>query len=87
MKIIIEKDEFIKKLADIQSIVEKKSTMPILSHFLLNVCDNSYIFATDLEVAIKEPLIIQEIIEQGVYCIPASISAVANMFLNWKSRL
>jgi DNA polymerase-3 subunit beta len=40
-----------------QNIIEKKNTMPILSHFLLSANKKgSYIIATDIETALKEPL-------------------------------
>ncbi len=71
MKITIAKQEFQQKLSDIQSVVEKKSTMPILSHFLLKVSSTgSTITATDLETAIREP--VQAAAQgEGSLCIPA----------------
>jgi DNA polymerase-3 subunit beta len=59
------------KLANIQNIIEKKNTMPILSHFLLNVGKKgSSIIATDIETALKEP--IEATVEkEGKICIPA----------------
>ncbi len=71
MKITIAKQEFQQKLSDIQSVVEKKSTMPILSHFLLKVTKTgSTITATDLETAIREP--VQATAQgEGSLCIPA----------------
>ena len=57
MKLQVSKDEMQEKLANIQNIIEKKNTMPILSHFLLSAGKKgSYIIATDIETAIKEPL-------------------------------
>lgn len=71
MKVIIEKDELQRRLSDIQSIVEKRDTIPILSHFLLSVeKENSYIIATDAEMAIKEPITLNAV-ETGSICIPA----------------
>ena len=71
MKVTIEKAELQKKLSDIQNIVEKKNTMPILSHFLL-VAEKggAYITATDLETAFKEPLMLT-VATEGKLCIPA----------------
>jgi DNA polymerase-3 subunit beta len=71
MKVTVEKNELQKKLSDIQNIVEKKNTMPILSHFLL-VAENggAYITATDLETAFKEPLKLT-VATEGKLCIPA----------------
>jgi DNA polymerase-3 subunit beta len=71
MKVTVEKDELQKKLSDIQNIVEKKNTMPILNHFLLTAeKGGSYITATDLETAFKEPVKLS-IAEEGRMCIPA----------------
>lgn len=71
MKLSISKDEIQEKLANIQNIVEKKNTMPILSHFLLILGkQQSYIMATDLQVAIKEP-ITATVHGEGNLCIPA----------------
>lgn len=71
MKLSIAKDELQDKLSDIQSIVEKRNTMPILSHFLLDAGKKStYIVATDLQVAIKEPLT-ATVQSEGKLCIPA----------------
>ncbi len=71
MIIRVEREELQKKLGNIQNIVEKKSTMPILSHFLLSVGEASTISATDLETAIREPINIIERDEEGELCIPA----------------
>ncbi|MCL4492011.1 MAG: DNA polymerase III subunit beta [Nitrospirae bacterium] len=71
MKVTVEKDELQRKLSDIQNIVEKKNTMPILSHFLLTAeKEEQYITATDLETAFKEPIALN-VIEEGRMCIPA----------------
>ncbi len=71
MKLSVSKDEIQEKLSNIQNIVEKKNTMPILSHFLLDAGKKgSYIVATDLETAIKEP-VTMKVEEQGKLCIPA----------------
>ena len=71
MKLTVSRDEMQEKLANIQNIIEKKNTMPILSHFLLNVGKKgSYIIATDIETALKEP--IEATVEkEGKICIPA----------------
>jgi len=71
MKITIRREECVDKLSDIQSVVEKKSTMPILSHFLLTAAKGgSSITATDLETAIREP-IEATVSKEGKLCIPA----------------
>jgi DNA polymerase III subunit beta len=71
MKVIVTKEEIQQKLANIQNIVEKRNTMPILSHFLLDVGrDGALITATDLQIAIKGPLIARTE-EEGKLSIPA----------------
>jgi DNA polymerase-3 subunit beta len=71
MKITVSKDEILAKLSTIQNIVEKRNTMPILSHFLLDAGKNgSYIIATDLDTALKEPLQLK-VEKEGRICIPA----------------
>ncbi len=70
MKITVSREELLRRLSDIQGIVEKKSTMPILSHFLLDVIDYPFIYATDLETAVRLH-IRGEVIEKGVVAIPA----------------
>ncbi|RMG02384.1 MAG: DNA polymerase III subunit beta [Nitrospirae bacterium] len=72
MILTISREELQKKLGSIQNIVEKKTTMPILSHFLLSVGEHeSTISATDLETAIQEPIEIIETDGPGELCIPA----------------
>jgi DNA polymerase-3 subunit beta len=72
MKISVAKEQMLEKLSDIQSIVEKKTTMQILSHFLLTISKgNTEISATDLETAIREPLAIEKIEAEGSICVPA----------------
>ncbi len=71
MKITVPKEEILEKLSNIQNVVEKRNTMPILSHFLLEAGRNgSSIVATDLETALKEPIRIS-VEKEGKICIPA----------------
>jgi DNA polymerase-3 subunit beta len=70
MKLKIQKEDIQNALQSIQGIVDKKTTMPILSHFLLKVNKNVSIMATDLDIALKES-VKAEIIEKGSLCIPA----------------
>jgi DNA polymerase-3 subunit beta len=71
MKLSVSKDEMQEKLSNIQNIVEKRNTMPILSHFLLSVSKKgSYIIATDIETALREPLT-AKVEKEGKICIPA----------------
>lgn len=71
MKLSVSKDELQEKLSNIQNIVEKRNTMPVLSHFLLDASKKkAHIVATDLETAIKEPLQVK-VEQEGKLCIPA----------------
>ena len=54
MRFTIEKEVFIKGLARIQGIVEKKNTIPILANVLIEAADGEIqLTATDLEVGMK----------------------------------
>jgi DNA polymerase-3 subunit beta len=71
MKLSVSRDEMQEKLSNIQNIAEKRNTMPILSHFLLEAGKKgSYIVATDIETALKEPLDVR-VEKEGKLCIPA----------------
>lgn len=71
MKLSVSRNEMQEKLANIQNIVEKKNTMPILSHFFLNAGKkDSFIIATDIETALREPLNIT-VEKEGKLCVPA----------------
>ena len=70
MKLKVSREEIQKALQNIQGIVEKKTTMPILSHFLLRADKKTSIVATDLDIAFTGPLT-AEVIEKGSLCIPA----------------
>ena len=65
MKFTIEKTTLFKSLSHVQSIVEKKSTLPILSHILMEAKDENLILsATDMDISIKEKIKCN-IIEEG----------------------
>ncbi len=70
MKIKVDREEIQKVLQNIQGIVEKKTTMPILSHFLLKAAKTTSIIATDLDIAFTRPLK-SEVLKKGSLCIPA----------------
>ncbi len=71
MKLSVSKEELLEKLSNIQNIVEKRNTMPVLSHFLLDAGKKkAFILATDLETAIKEP-VDMKVEKEGRLCIPA----------------
>lgn len=55
MEVKIEKDAFLRSISRVQSIIEKRSNMPILSMVLLSASDSSvHISATDLEISFQE---------------------------------
>ena len=57
MNFEIDKREFLKGLSLVQSVAGRKTTLPILSHILLEWQKNSlYLTGTDLETAIREEL-------------------------------
>ncbi len=65
MEIKIDKEEFVKGLYRVQSVVEKKVTMPILLNVLLETQESGIsITATDLEIGIKG-FYPAEILKQG----------------------
>jgi DNA polymerase III subunit beta len=71
MKVKVDRNELLKKLSDIQNIVEKRNTMPALNNFLLDAGGSGCsITATDLETAMKEP-VEMSVQEEGKACIPA----------------
>jgi DNA polymerase-3 subunit beta len=70
MKLKVDRSEIQDALENIQGIVEKKTTMPILSHFLLKADKTASLAATDLDIAFTGPLKAQ-ILEKGSLCIPA----------------
>jgi DNA polymerase-3 subunit beta len=71
MKLTVSRQELQDRLSNIQNIVEKRNTMPILSHFHLDAKkNNSFITATDIETAIREP-VEADVQEDGMLCIPA----------------
>lgn len=72
MEFKIEKEEFAKGLAKIQGIVEKKTTLPVLSNVLIDVKkDRIELSATDLEVGIRSAYQATKIIKTGTVTLPA----------------
>ena len=57
MKIVVEKNILFKSLSHVQSIVERKNTLPILSNIMLEAKNNSLVLsATDMDISITEEL-------------------------------
>ncbi len=68
----IEKREFLKGLSLIQGIAGRKTTLPILTHVLLESKENAvWLTGTDLEIAVREEIKVTVIHEEG----KASVSA------------
>jgi len=71
MKFEIQKNDFLKLLQKTQNIIEKRNTMPILSNALLIAESGKVsIFATDLEVSIKDEISAQ-VQEEGKVAVSA----------------
>ncbi len=71
MKTIVERSTFLKALNHVQSVVEKRNTIPILSNVLLSADNNMLaLTATDLDLEIREK-IDAEVAMAGVITAPA----------------
>ena len=54
MKFQIKKEEFLKGLSRVQSVADRRNTMPILSNALIETVDGGIaITATDLEIGLR----------------------------------
>jgi DNA polymerase-3 subunit beta len=72
MKVTVERSDFLKALSHTQNVVEKRNTVPILSHVLLTAQnDQLHLMATDLDLAISE-VIGAHVEEEGSTTVPAS---------------
>ena len=55
MKLTIERSVLLKSLAHVQSVVERRNTIPILSNILLEARDGTVgLTATDMDIAVVE---------------------------------
>ena len=71
MEIRIAREEFLHGLQRIQSVVERKTTTPILANFLLEARGNELTYvATDLELTCKGTMA-TEVMREGVITLPA----------------
>lgn len=83
LKIKVNRDDFLRALSAVQSIVEKRSSMPILSNILLEAAEGEMVItATDLEIIFRGVWPV-EIEEPGRITIPARklyeiVSAIAH---------
>ena len=72
MEIIVQKSDLLRELSVTQGVVERKSTVPILSSFLLEATDNHHLLitATDLELSLRT-FCPAKVIKAGSCTIPA----------------
>ena len=73
MKFLVEKKTIFKSLSHLQSIVDKRNALPILSNILIEVRNNELTMSsTDMDISIKEAVIC-EVIEEGATTINAQL--------------
>jgi DNA polymerase-3 subunit beta len=73
MKATLERGILLKSLNHVQSVVERRSTIPILSNVLIEVQGDALAFtATDLDIAVVEN-VAAEVAEPGACTVPAHI--------------
>jgi DNA polymerase-3 subunit beta len=71
MKLTIERSAFLASLAHMQGVVERRTTIPILSNVLLNARDGSLrMTATDMDLAIVET-VPADVTQEGATTVPA----------------
>ena len=71
MKFIVEKHVLFKSLSHVQSIVEKKNTLPILSNILIEAQKNNLVLcSTDMDISITEKLNCN-VVEEGSITVSA----------------
>ena len=74
MEFTINRDIFLKSLSNAYGIIEKKTTLPILSNILIEAKDSKIkITATDLDIIYSEVIVLQQIIKEGSTTTSASI--------------
>jgi DNA polymerase-3 subunit beta len=70
MEVTIDRNELLKAVSRVQSIIEKRSNMPILSTILLTAEDGHiYLSATDLEISIQQKLS-AKVVDSGSITLP-----------------
>ena len=73
MKFLIEKKTIFKSLTHLQSIVDKRNVLPILSNILIEAKNNELILSsTDMDISIKESINC-DVIEEGATTINAQL--------------
>src|SRR5919108_5790691 len=73
MRLMIERSELLRALGHVTSVVERRTTIPILSNVLLKASGAALVFkATDLEREVTEPAP-AEVSQPGAVTVPAHI--------------
>lgn len=73
MHISVEKAAFVKVLSHCQNVAERKSTLPILSHILIQAAENQLsISATDLDMEFTSN-VAAEVFQEGAACVSAHL--------------
>ena len=74
MEFTIDRDIFLKSLSHANGIIEKKTTLPILSNVLIDVKNSKIrITATDLDIIYSEEIVLNELKNEGSTTTSASI--------------
>jgi DNA polymerase-3 subunit beta len=73
MRVTIERTAFLRSLNHVQSVVERRNTIPILSNVLIQAVDGSLkLTATDLDIEVVES-VLAEIARDGATTVPAHV--------------
>ena len=94
MEFKIDRDKFLKSLAHVQGVVEKKNTLPILGNVMFEVRNGSLeVTATDLDIIITENLTCDTIVEgtttttaQVIYDIVRKLKTGSSLHLTLKEN-
>ena len=94
MEFKIDRDVFLKSLAHVQGVVEKKNTLPILGNVMLEATESSLkITATDLDIIITEKITCNTIVEgsttttaQVIYDIVRKLKTGSTLHLSLKDN-
>ncbi len=74
MRVTVERNALLKALGHVQSVVERRSTIPILSNVLLQAREGSLrITATDLDMEVVEQAAASNVAEEGATTAPAHV--------------
>ena len=84
MEFTIERDIFLKSISNAYGIIEKKSTLPILSNILIEANNSKIkITSTDLDIVFSEEIVPQNVKKSGTTTTSASILQYLKNYL-WR---